>query len=354
MSRAARRRAEREAAKTPLNNPQMIRLENPVTAQFESFIVGNAAHCDHVVVPDSAQGKTVIICGAGPTLRDHAADYEADEVWGCNSAAIWMHDTGHRITHAFTVDQTPAMVNEWSTTPDVEYLLASTVHPHLTAMLVRRNRRMRWFHNYVGINKPPVEFCECGHDLKAAGDEPYHNPVCTAEDCECTEYRPRRMHYEDWLYATLFPPTMRAGSGLNSVTRAVDVAAVMGFDKITVLGADCALKVRRPCPEGVLAGTPEHRRWLMTETEMHADGGHAMASGATGVTMGGEIDGRHWETKPDMVVSAVFLVKMKEKLGERLDLVGDTLPNALVGKPEEFLSRLPTLIGQDGRPLQFC
>ena len=70
---------------------------------------------------------------------------------------------------------------------------------------------------------------------------------------------------------------------------------------------------------------------------MHADGGHALASGATAVTLGALIDGRHWETKPDMVITAQWLVRMKRALGDRLTLVGDTLPNALMDKDPVFL-----------------
>ena len=95
------------------------------------------------------------------------------------------------------------------------------------------------------------------------------------------------MDYEDWLYIQLYPSTVRAGSGLNSVTRAIDVALFMGFARIIVLGADCALRVSQPLPSGVVAGTPAFRRWLEESVEMHADGGSAVASGATETTCGG-------------------------------------------------------------------
>jgi hypothetical protein len=36
---------------------------------------------------------------------------------------------------------------------------------------------------------------------------------------------------------------------------------------------------------------------------------------------------------------------------DRLRLVGDTLPNALKGKPASFLSRLPTMVDGDGVPI---
>jgi hypothetical protein len=346
-----------------------IMLQNPMQDHYEAFIVGNAVEWEKaamqammakdptqledfalrsapmsheqrmgaffdlqirtksprlVVEQDSAQGKTLVLCGAGPSLKDDAADWckKGDQVWGCNSALTWLAKNGYPVTHGFTVDQTPQMLEEWAKGPDVEYLIATTVHPHLTEYLLAEKRRVTWFHNYVGINKPPVQIGE------------------------------RTMEYEDWLYTLLFPGTVRAGCGLNSVTRAIDVAMFMGFEKIYVLGADCALKVKRPAPADAVVGSEAHKAWLEQETVMHADGGNALASGATACTLSGDIDGRHWVTKPDMMVSAVFLVRMKRRYGRRLTLVGDTLPNALKNKPDSFLDRLPSLVDHNGNVIK--
>ncbi len=308
----------------------------------------NATKCQHVVEVDSAKGQHLILCGAGPSLRDEADEWcpQGDQIWGCNSAVTWLHDNGHNPTHAFCIDQTAAMLNEWATTLDVEYLVASTVHPHLVQFLEDEGRFTRFFHNYVGINKPAVSYCLCGHD------EVDHEQGCS--ECDCEAYDMRILGYEDWLYARCYNDhnaTVMAGSGLNAVTRAVDVAHFMGFSKITVLGADCALRVKRPF-DGI-HGSPEHRAWLEHETEMHADGGNALASNATPITIGGEIDGRWWETKPDMMISAVWLVRMGKALGDGFQLIGDTLPNAIKDKPNDFLDRLPALIGNDGKPIKY-
>lgn len=351
MSRAARRRAQREAESKP---QQRIELRNPVTAHFEAFIFGNSLKCEHVAVPDSKIGRTLTICGAGPSLVPHAErTRETDDVWACNSAMPWLIEHGYPVTHGVTVDQTPAMVNEWRSAPDVEYLVASTIHPHLTEHLLERGRRLTWFHNFVGLAKPPVVFCECGHDheLSECGTR-YESRCVQPDECECAEYRPRMIGYEDWLYITLYPLTIRAGSGLNTVTRAIDLALVMGYDRIQVLGADCALHVKSPLPKHVKQGSAAHRAWLQSETVMHADGGHALASGATPVTIEGDIDGRLWVTKPDMAISAVFMLRLQEAIGvDRLEYVGDTLPNALRGKSDDFIARLPTLMGSDGKPI---
>lgn len=365
MTRAARRRAERAANK--VESEQTIILANPVSHQFGTFIFGNSLRVpgpEAVVQGGDGIGKTVLIAAAGPSLNDHIAEYAGSttELWACNSALPWLVDQGYPVTHGITVDQTPAMLNEWEAAPDVEYLLCSTVHPHLTEHLLdKHSRRVRWFHNYVGIRQPPVEYCQCGHDLK-----PFHARGRCTECADCTSYRPYRMSYEDWLYSTLYPPTIRVGAGLNTATRAIDLALTMGYERVTVLGADCAMRVPGPMPR-CAPGSPEHKAWLRS-TILHADGGDALASGATATTIGGEIDGRWWETKPDMMISAVFLLRMQDAVGnDRLRLVGDTLPNALrvaktlrkhtngelveVHGVEDVIAWMPAMMDGNGKPL---
>ena len=356
-----------------------ITLVNPVADHYEAFVIGNAAVWERLamadlqaVAPDaiddlnaiedwlphyepkgntlislaaaarllmkrhgsdpytategSAKGQHIVIAGAGPSLRETAPEWcaKADQVWGCNSALTWLLDHGHRVTHGFTIDQTPHMLTEWQSAPDVEYLLATTCHPHLVELLEQRGRRIRFVHNYVGMKQRAVD----------VGDG-------------------QQMAYEDWLYGLLFPATIRAGSGLNSVTRAIDVAQFMGAAEITVLGADCALRVTAPRPKDVGPGAPEYDAWLRESVEMHADGGHALTSGATAVTLAAEIDGREWVTKPDMAITAQWLVAMAKKIpGVRL--VGDTLPNAIFEKPQAFMDRLPHLTDSRGKPIRYA
>jgi hypothetical protein len=325
MARKAKRRPKKPAEMLEAHGGQQIQLENPVANHFETFIVGNAMKCDRVAEMDSAKGQHIVICGAGPSLREHAAEYceTADQVWGCNSALVWLHENGHRVTHGFTVDQTPHMLEEWYSTPDVEYLLATSCHHHLTELLEKAGRRITFFHNYVGLRKKPVQM-----------PDPEGGPDIV-------------MPYEDWLYMAIYPETVKVGSGLNAVTRAWDLAYFMGASKITILGADCALKIKRKPPDAP-EGSPAHMKWLREDTEMHADGGNALASGATQVTVEGEIDGRFWVTKPDMMISAVWMVRMARHFGDTVELVGDTLPNALKDKDEEYLDRLPALTDSRG------
>lgn len=300
-----------------------IPIEKRLTAAIAAM--SKAGSNLHVAIQDSAKGQHLVLCGAGPSANQHAAEWcpQADQIWGCNSALTWLHDNGYKPTHGFTVDQTPEMLNEWRSTPDVEYLLASTVHPHLSELLHARKRQIRYFHNYVGIEHRPVEM-----------------------DGEI-------IPYEAWLYQILYPSTLQCGSGLNSVNRALDLAIFMGFARITILGADCALRVDAPAPKPE-EGIEAHNRWLRESVVMHADGGHALTSGATAITLTGVIDGREWLTKPDMIISAVHLEKARQahnrRTPGRVVLIGDTLPNALKDKPDDYLSRLPALIDGDGKP----
>lgn len=369
---AADTSAAPDTAVHPFQHPGgMIRLENPERRHFASYIFGNALHCDAVVERQSNVGETVVICGAGPSLCETAAKWcpRGTQVWGCNSAAIWLYEQGHPITHAFTVDQTPQMVVEWLSAPDLTYLLASTVHPHLTDYLVERKRRLVWFHNFVGVDDAgPVQYAACTV-CRWMGD--LGTPACP----QCGGATAGHVaSYEEWLYSAFYPTTVVVGSGLNAVTRAIDLALFMGFAKIIVLGADCSLRTTAPPPDAPV-GSPPHIEWLRNHSVMHADGGHALASeashltfdatlcqdcgakaghGATACARCGSERLRFWLTKPDLIVTAVWLVRMKRLLGSRLAIMGDTLPKALLHWPDDQLARLPTLVTNTGGSVEFC
>lgn len=292
-------------------------------------IVGPFAQRNYFVEKGSGKGQHLVLCGAGPSLADHADEYckQGDQLWGCNSAVTWLAEQGHNPTHGFTVDQTAHMYLEWKDAPvDIEYLVATTIHPSLADFLINEGRRYRYFNNFVGIHKPPVMWPD--------GDG-----------------KNRIMSYEEWLYAIMFPETVQCGSGLNAVTRALDLAAYMDFDKITVLGADCFIRTKGKPRNSMQLGSREHKKWLRKNTVMHADGGHALASEATAMVLQATIDGRFWMTKPDMVISAQWLIRMAKASGGKIRLVGDTLPNFLYDKDEAFWARMPQMTGTDGQPL---
>jgi hypothetical protein len=261
-----------------------------VMASWTAFIIANASAVQTktgaqplVVQQDSAKDQHIVLCGSGPSLAEHAAAWcpQADQLWGCNAALPWLIDHGYTPTHGFSVDSTREMLTkcQWDRAPDVEYLLSSSVHPHLVEHLLQRSRRLRFHHTYRGN---------------------FHQPVGG---------RYGGLPYADGLCAALYPSTVRTVSGLNAVSRAIDTALYAGAARVTVLGADCALR-----------GAPP--------------------SGATVIE--GMVDGRTWQTKSDLMITATAMAILHRRTPGRLTFIGDTLPNAL-------LAFRDTLVGKHGK-----
>lgn len=106
-------------------------------------------------MPFTHKGKTLSICGAGPSLRGFVGDLRfTHEVWACNSALPYLMDRGVRVTHGLGIDQGLGMLEDWKRVFPVTYYIASSVHPELVAHLRKNNAVIRWFHNFLGINNP--------------------------------------------------------------------------------------------------------------------------------------------------------------------------------------------------------
>jgi hypothetical protein len=243
--------------------------------------------CDTPTVPpivqkDQHKGKTAVICGSGPSLKKafrRIKRGEFDHVWACNDALMWLTSEGYTPTYGVGIDQSDALYAEcWVPPPDVPYLIATSVDPKLVAHLKAHNRKFTFFHSHIGFTG------------------------------------------EHHLYALLFGRMLISGEGLNVVNRAIGVAEYMGYRTIYVAGADCAFgrdragkdtfHVHGDLAEGVI---------LRTEKEGASDEENRKRM----------IGGRHWATKPDMLISAISLVGTKERMGSKLQWVGDILPRAL-------------------------
>jgi hypothetical protein len=225
-------------------------------------------------------GKTVAICGAGPSLKDaYRQIRKSHHVWAANRAAHYLNEWNWRCTHAFAIDAGTAMFNKaWKTVPKVseEFILATSVHPKLVDHVLESGNKVRFFHSVRG----------------------------GVED-------------EFQLYAAFFPPAPIAGEGLNAVNRAIVLADWLGYKRIFVCGADNALK----------------------GDEFYADGGNHPNHDDGAVYLKGEVHGRKWTTTPDMLMSATNLARMSWRYGSRVELVGNTLPRALARTSDEFLDR---------------
>lgn len=306
MGRAARANRARRLAER-----NTVHLINPAQAHLAGYIRANARLGCPVVRENCAAGQTLAICGAGPSLADRVSEFcdSVDQVWACNGALPWFVQQGHRVTHGFTVEASDRMLDIWHGMFGVDYLCASSVDPALIAALVLRGGRVSLFHSLAGPTRGDVV-------------------------------------EQDRLYASLYPPTICAGAGLNSVTRALDVATYMGFDAITVLGADCCLRIRPGAPprSSVVPGTPSYDAWLREFATMHVNGAHPVEGGCSPLTLSGVIDGREWVAQADMWISSQWIVKMVRASQGRITVVGDGLPALLKDKPDSFLAQLPQTV----------
>lgn len=262
------------------NPKEVMVLTNPCEGRYREFAVANLKtvmrHGIGSVASGSFHGKVLALCGAGPSLAAEPI-YPADELWGCNSAVTWLAENDKHPTGAVAIDQTEHMLKEWQATPDVTHYVASTVDPRLLKHLAEAGKRVRIFHNYVGFDDE-IEF--------------YNS--------------------KPW------PPSFMMATGATVLSRTVGLAAWMGFRRIDVYGADCSFR------DGVA----------------HANGESIeQAFGHTSV-MEGEVGGRVWQTRPDMLMCAVDLVRLTRAYPDRIRLMGDTLPVALMGYDDAFLDQV--------------
>lgn len=180
---------------------QPIELRNPVDGRYEEFARANLAIQQAHGLP-MVQTKTVALCGAGPSLRHPKAAAkiaQADAVWACNSALPWMVAQGIHVDVGIGMDQTPALLREWSDPPDVTYYVASTCDPELVRHLLDHGRRVQFFHNAVGFDG-------------------------------------EMEHYRQW------PPSAVAHKGSTVVSRSIWLAQWQGFHCVDLYGVDCAFQ----------------------------------------------------------------------------------------------------------------
>jgi hypothetical protein len=264
----------------------------------------NSSFAKKMCTSESHKGKTVNIYGAGPSLKDIEVNGFADEAWACNSALTYLKENRPyvKVTHGFCIDQGIEMLTEWSKTYPIQYLVSSSINPSLTDHLVREKRSLTFFHNY----------------LNAPNSEGY-----TGELPE-----------EHYLYNSLYSASVCLGHGLNAVPRAVCLAVAMGFERIRVYGADSA--ARPDYCEAPHMDSPEWKGWLKGLV-LYADGRNALdCYGPNTPFVESAGLERRWHTRPDMVVSAHHLLQLQQAYPERIELVGDTLPNALRNQNAEI------------------
>lgn len=254
-----------------------VQLQNPVVDHLPAYIQENRSLFDRpdVAQPDCKIGRTLAICGAGPSLRD--AVIRTDDVWACNSAATYLESVNIPYDFAVGIDQTPGLLKEWATAPLAPFLLASSVDPKLVKHLQALGRRLVFFHNMVGVDN------EIGL-------------------------------YKQW------PSTFMVTAGYSVVSRVINLAQWMGYDRIELHGVDCEFG-----PDDLA----------------HANGDSANdAYGKPMVFEHTYENGRHSRTRMDMLMDAVYLARLARAYPGHIELMGDTLPAMLKDKPDDFLDQV--------------
>lgn len=253
-----------------------IELRSPVQDQMRGFIDANRV-TDPARMVTPAMRKGESVAICGAGPSLVWGDLRGvDALWACNSAVPYLTRWGADITAAIGIDQTQGMLREWAEPADVPYYLATTVDPALVAHLESHGRAVSFFHNWVGIE-----------DERAIYDS--------------------------------FPPGVVLGEGFTVVSRAIGLALFMGYERVDVYGADCAFGA---------------------DDLAHANGDVATEAYTNPLILTGEINGRTWRTRPDMLMDAVHLVKRVRSSQGRVRLMGDTLPVALLGKDDAFLDQV--------------
>jgi len=224
--------------------------------------------------PDTCKGQTVALCGAGPSLDPkEVLASGCDHVMAVNSAAPWLYEQGVPVTAAIAIDQTEQLLVEWQQAYPMVYYVASTVDPAVVKHLQKHDRMVVFFHNAVGMATPG-----------------YQNEFA--------------------YYCQRWPPTLMVGYGSTVLTRVVGLMKWFGFEHVHVFGGDHAVT------EDLVA---------------HANGETTREAYGNPILVHGEINGRRWVTRPDMLMAAVHLAKLAKHNPDTITLHGDTLPGAIIG-----------------------
>lgn len=273
----------------------------------------------------SKWGQKLVICGSGPSahgLVNESPRWLADEVWACNAAVPFLMERGVPVTHAVAIDQTPGMLDDWKRPyPELDYWVASSIHPRLRDHLLQAGCRLTWFHNFLGI-KSPDGWTGGPHCWWCAHLPEGHAPAAEIGH----EYQP--MTYESYLYRTLFPQSLMPPYGLNVTARALSLALCLGYTEIRLWGSDCGAIAPSRMPP---ADDPGYAAWLESVV-IHASGRTALdIYGPTAAMLESpRICGRQWITRPDMVMTAHQLALMIQWIPGRVRIMGDSLPGDLV------------------------
>lgn len=262
--------------KIPAHRP-VIELRSPVQQHLRRYVEENRQTVPlAVAAPDVFRGQALALCGAGPSLATaNLNGREYDHIFACNSALPYLVAKGVPVSAGVGIDQTDGLLREWREPPAVPYYIASTCDPALVRHLRAHGHPVYFFHSYVGFSADEFD-----------------------------------------VYCATWPPTFMVGQGMTVLSRFTGLAFWLGFERVDVYGADCA---------------------IAADGTAHADGTMVMDAYRSPLLLEHVIDGRRWVTRPDMLMDAVEWVRRVRASDGKIRLMGDTLPNALMDKEDKYL-----------------
>ena len=263
------------------NGQPKIKFVNPNSGNFDRNIRHAATLPYNMIAHNELEGQNVIICGSGPTLTepdvlDRIREYQSQGYILCAlKKAI-------KVMHekGFKIDYAVTM------DPGAHIACEDRIYKAPGVTHICASSSDPELFKYLEGEKIKIFHSACG------------------------------LPNETQLYHELFNDPWCAGGGYNVTNRAAAAFLYMGANELVFAGVDGG--------------------WRDNE-KFYADG----TNNRPGVDMkdNGIVDGKNWNTRPDMLASSVALAKLAQQIGPRAVFLGDVMPEKLRYKDEAFLQK---------------
>jgi len=270
------------------NGQPKIKFVNPNSKNFDRNI-RNASKLGYKMIQrNELDGVRMVVAASGPSLTqpdvlDEIRRLQAEgwTVCALKKAIKVLADEGIKVDWAVSMDPGAHIACEERIykAPGVKHIIATSSDPALFDYL--KGEHIRLFHSACGL---PNEV------------QLYQELFANKSGIEA----------DAWV----------AGGGYNVTNRAVSAFLFMGVKQMVIAGADGG--------------------WRDGQS-FYADG----TQNRPGVDMcdEGRVDGKRWNTRPDMLASSVALTKLAKAMGpDQIRFIGDVMPLALLQKDDTFLA----------------
>jgi hypothetical protein len=268
-----------------------VQFTNPNKDNFRRNIMYASASGYPMTEKGRHEGATAVIVGSGPSLNDPDVIKALNGYWlawergeavrfyGCKAAIKWLHEHGMTPDYGVSID------------PGAHIACDEKISkaPGVT-------------HIMASVTAPEVfEYLE-GEKV-----EIFHSVSGLQEELE--------------LYKTLTGVSDFVQGGFNVINRALGVAQYHGCESFVLAGVDSGWRDEQP---------------------YYCDGVVEMKQKKLFMRDRGRVDGKNWNSTPDMVASATSLARVAKEFdekgeSEKFRFLGDVMPEALRHADEEFL-----------------